>query len=81
VEAQLIRIDCLGQQARLQLKTSTGKALSVLVVDPSKVEMDGTGAELGCGVQQPVRQVSLNYKPRPDKKLGTLGDVVAIHFE
>jgi hypothetical protein len=81
LEAQLLRVDCLGQQARLQLKTSAGKLMSLLVADPSKIEMDGTGAELACGAQQPVRQVSLNYKPRPDKKLGTMGDVVAIHFE
>lgn len=81
VDAELIRVDCLGQQARLRLKTGAGKVLSVLVVDPSKVEMYGANATLACGAQQPARKVSLNYKPRIDKAMGTSGDVVTIHFE
>jgi hypothetical protein len=81
LEANLIRVDCIEQHARLWLKPASGKTLALLVDDPSKVSLDGPKAQLGCGVQQPARKVSLTYKARLDKTLGTSGDILAIHFE
>jgi hypothetical protein len=81
VDAVILRVDCLGQQARLHLKTSSGKMLTLLVADPAKIAMDGSNAVLACGPQPKPRSISLNYKPRADRKLGTTGDVLSIHFE
>ena len=81
VMATLLRVDCLGQQARLHVKSEAAKSLVLLVADSSKVQLDGPAAQLACGAQAPARKVSVIYKPRPDKKMGTSGDVVSIHFQ
>jgi hypothetical protein len=77
---ELAKVDCMESQAVLWL-TSSGKKLKLLVPDPSKIRMDGGKGELPCGTQQPARQVSVTYRPRLDKHLGTAGDVVSLHFE
>lgn len=80
-QAELIRVDCLDNQARLWLKSSSGKALVLLVPDQKHARIDGGGAELGCGIQNPPRKLTLTYKQRVDRQLKTMGDVTAIHFE
>jgi hypothetical protein len=81
VEANLVRVDCLGEQARLVLKSNAGKPLSLLVADPAKVHKEGSGAEIACGALASPRRVSITYKERADKRTGTTGDVVSIRFE
>ncbi|MGA8593644.1 MAG: hypothetical protein WB676_02775 [Bryobacteraceae bacterium] len=81
LEASLVRVDCLDQRARLWVKPGKGKTMALLVSDPSRVAIDGTKTALGCGIQQPPPKITLTYKSRLDKELGTSGDVVAIHFE
>jgi hypothetical protein len=81
IEASLVRVDCLDQRARLWVKPEKGKTMALLVSDPSRVAIDGTKTQLGCGIQQPPAKISLTYKSRPDKQFGTSGDVLAIHFE
>jgi hypothetical protein len=81
LEASLVRVDCLDQGARLWVKTGKAKTIVLLISDPSRVAIDGTKTALGCGIQQPPSKITLTYKSRVDKQLGTSGDVVAIHFE
>jgi hypothetical protein len=81
VEAELTRVECLDNVARLFLRTSSGKPLVLLVPDAKRVRIDGVSAELGCGAQSPQRKLTLTYKPRIDRKFKTAGDVDAIHFE
>lgn len=81
LEASLVKVDCLDQGARLWVKPGKGKTMALLVSDPSRVAIDGTKTALGCGIQQPPSKITLTYKSRLDKQLGTSGDVVAIHFE
>jgi hypothetical protein len=81
IEADLTRVDCLENQARLWLKNSSGKTLVLLVPDQKRLRIDGDSTELGCGAQQPERKLTLIYKQRIDRKLKTMGDVTAIHFE
>lgn len=80
-QGDLVRVDCLGEQARLLLKLASGKRLSVLVADPAKVRKEGPDAEFACGALAKPRKVSLIYKTRPDKRLETAGDLVSIRFE
>jgi len=51
------------------------------VVDPAKVHKEGPDAGFPCGTLAAPRKVSLTYKVRPDKRMGTAGDVVSIQFE
>ncbi len=81
VESNLVRVDCVGEQVRLVLKSDAGKPLSLLVADPAKVHKEGPDAQLACGALASPRKVSLTYRVRPDKRMGTAGDVVSIRFE
>jgi hypothetical protein len=81
IEAELTRVECLDNEARLFLRSSSGKPLVLLVPDAKQVRIDGASAQLGCGVQSPKRKLTLTYKPRVDRRLKTTGDVDAIHFE
>jgi hypothetical protein len=81
LEASLVRVDCVGEQARLVLKSDSGKPLSLLVADPAKVHKEGPDAGFTCGALPAPRKVSITYKVRPDKQLGTAGDVVSVRFE
>lgn len=81
VQGELVKVDCLGEQARLTLRVDGGKRLSVFVADPAKVRKEGPDAEFACGALAKPRKVSLTYKARPDKRVGTAGDLVSIRFE
>jgi hypothetical protein len=80
-QGDLMKVDCLGEQARLLLKLDDGKRLSLLIADPAKVRKEGPDAEFACGALAKPRKVSLTYKARPDKRVGTAGDLISIRFE
>jgi hypothetical protein len=81
VRGELKQVDCVGAQARLVLETTDHKSLKLLVADPAKVAINGSGQlTLGCGAQQ-ARRVSIGYTPNRNAKLGTAGDVINIEFQ
>jgi len=79
-EGLLKQFDCIGKQARLTIQTSDGKMTKLAVRDPSHIAISGEKEEaFGCGRQKP-RRISVQYVPKADAKLGTVGDVVSIEF-
>ena len=80
VEGTFERLDCLGQQARLVIRTYDGKAVQLLVGDPSEVVLEGGQRGLSCGPQKPVHRVVVQYTAKPDSKLQTAGEVTLIEF-
>jgi hypothetical protein len=77
----LERVDCLGRQARLVVRGSDGVMVQLLVRDPGQIVLSGGGVKtLGCGVQRPARAVTVQYVPKPDKKLGTAGEAATVEF-
>ena len=77
---KLVRIDCLGEQARLILETSGG-SLPLLVADPGKVELRNAGSvsfSFTCGPQSLA--AAIEYIEREDPATGTKGVVTAIEF-
>lgn len=75
------RVDCLGKQARVWIRTEGAKPMALLIRDPSQIVIIGGGsAAFGCGVQKPARQVNAEYKVRQDAKLGTAGDLAMVEF-
>jgi tetratricopeptide (TPR) repeat protein len=77
----LERVDCLGRQARLVVRGSDGVVVQLLVRDPGQIVLSGGGVKtLGCGPQRPPRAVTVQYAPKPDKKLGTAGEAAAVEF-
>lgn len=65
----LTRVDCQGEQATLHVQT--GRAvMKLLVADPSKVEITGSGEKsFACGVQKPARKIEVQYEPGATKKV------------
>jgi hypothetical protein len=82
VTGTLKQVDCLPkQQARLIIQSAEGKLVRLLVADPGKVAYSGSGeVSLGCGVQK-ARPVVIEYYPKPDSKLATVGEVATIEFQ
>jgi hypothetical protein len=80
VKGVLRRVDCLGEQARLHI--ATGKLITkILVPDPATIEIKGGGERsFACGPQKPARQVSVDYTPKEDRKLGPTGEAAKIEF-
>jgi hypothetical protein len=81
VDGVFARLDCLDQRARLVIQTPDGKTMQLLMADPSQVSLGGGGEKtFTCGAQKQVRQVTVHYNAKPDAKLHTAGEVVAIEF-
>ena len=81
IGGSLTQVDCLGSQARLIIVGDDRKTVKLLVADPAKVAIDGPGQiTLGCGARK-VRRVVVQYFPKADAGLGTVGEVAAIEFQ
>jgi len=81
VEGVFQKLDCLDQRARLVIQTADGKTVQLLMADPSQVSLGGGGEKtFSCGAQKNARQVTVHYNPKPDAKLHTAGEVIAIEF-
>jgi hypothetical protein len=82
VRGQLAQIDCVGGVARLAIRSPEGRMTRLLVRDARNVVvLSGGTLSLKCGVQKPVRTVSIEYQPKANAKLGTAGEVVAVTYE
>jgi hypothetical protein len=77
----LRQVDCLGARARLVVEGEDRKVVRLLVTDPAKVAISGNGQlALGCG-RQSARRVVIEYFPKSDSKLLTVGEVATIEFQ
>ncbi len=82
IEGSLQSVDCFGQRARLNVFAG-GKKYSFAIYDPKSVIVtgtDGVAAELKCD-QRELIPVVLEFEPKDDPELGTLGVVRIIEFE
>lgn len=81
IEGTLDQVDCLGERARLRMRFQ-GRAIRLMIVDPSSVSVQGAGAptvDFSCGPQQP-RPVKITYEPKVDGETGAIGIVKKIEF-
>lgn len=78
----LLRVDCLrGGMLRLTVGPDAKSARQFLIRDPAQVVIIGSAtAQLGCGIQKPVKAVTVEYLTKTDKALGTVGDVATVTF-
>jgi hypothetical protein len=77
----LKQVDCLGAQARLVIESDDHKTVKLLVPDPGKIAIAGGGDQaLGCGAQKP-RPVSVEYFPKANARLATVGEAATIEFQ
>ena len=71
VEGRLTAVECLRSAVRLTVKDRAGRTVSLLLAKSD-------AASLACGVQQPVRQVSISYAAEPDDNYHTEGRVLTM---
>ena len=77
----LKQVDCLGKQARLSVEGDDHKIVKLLVLDPGQIAISGAGEQsLGCGVQK-ARRVTIEYFPKVNARLATVGEVATIEFQ
>jgi hypothetical protein len=82
VSGMLQRIECMGRRARLVIAGENGSTIQLLVADPGKIALSGAGElKIACGVQKPMRKVTVEYTPAPDSKLKTAGNVQVIEYQ
>jgi tetratricopeptide (TPR) repeat protein len=82
VSGVLEKIDCLGESARFVIRAN-GQMLPLLVEKPGDVLLKNLSSvtfEFRCGAQKPA-PVTVEYRNRPDQKLGVAGIVTAIEFQ
>jgi len=77
----LKQVDCLGSQARILVEGDNHKIVRLLVPDPGQIVITGGGEHaLGCGVQK-AQRVSIEYFPKANARLATVGEVATIEFQ
>jgi hypothetical protein len=83
VAGKLQRVDCLaGGRARIVVQTGAKAPLQLLIRDPQKIVLSGSGElSLGCGPQKPVREVAVEYAPGRDARSATSGEVRVVEFK
>lgn len=82
IEGTLQSLDCLGARARLNVYVD-GTLRSLAIYDPTQVDLRGNGGrnvELSCG-QQKLTPVAVEFEPRIDDELGTIGAVRVLEFQ
>lgn len=79
-EGTLRQVDCLGSQLRLVILTKDKKTVRLLIRDLSNIAVKGDPISFSCGVQKP-RQITVDYFPKADAKLGTAGEVAGIDLQ
>jgi hypothetical protein len=81
VSGTLQQVDCMGEQARLTVRTAAGATLKLLVSNAGQISISGGGEHtLGCGPQK-ARRLSVEYWARSNARLGTTGEVASIEFQ
>jgi len=81
ITGNLKQIDCLGKQFRLLVEGDDHKAVKLLIPDAGAIALSGGGEQsLGCGVQK-ARRVSIEYFPKTNARLATVGEVATIEFQ
>lgn len=81
VDGVFERLDCLGRDARMVIKTADGKTVQLVIHNPDQIAVEGSGEKaFGCGVQSGSRRVHVEFNPKSDAKLKTTGEVTSIEF-
>ena len=81
LKGDLVRVDCVGSQTKFRIRVADGSTKVLLIRDQKLVSIEGPQSAFTCGPQEPLRRVSINYSAHPDKRAGSDGDIIAVHFD
>jgi hypothetical protein len=71
---KLMNVDCLGSNARLEVKDTQGSSIHLLLKNVSE-------SGLACGPQKPSRSVALSYSAQPDERFQTAGLITSLRVQ
>lgn len=71
---KLMNVECLGSNARLEIKDRQGSSIRLLLKNVSE-------SGLACGPQKPGRPVSLSYSAQPDDRFQTAGLITSLKVQ
>lgn len=71
VTGLLTRVDCIGEMRRLTIQPTTGDPVVLRMPVPPE-----GGEPPACGIQDPARRIEVTHDAKPDKRLGTAGDIL-----
>jgi hypothetical protein len=74
VTGQLMNVECLGANARLEVKDRHGSSIRLLL-------RNVTESGLACGAQKPARTVSISYAAEPDDRFHTVGLITTLKLQ
>jgi hypothetical protein len=70
----LVNVECLGSNARLDIKDRQGATTRLLLKNASE-------SGLACGPQKPGRAVSISYSAQPDDRFQTAGLITSLKLQ
>ena len=73
LDGALTRVDCLGSDARLILRSKDGASTPLLLKNVSQ-------SGLSCGEQRPPARLSVHFAAQPDERLQTSGTVTMLEI-
>ncbi len=71
VTGLLTRVDCIDEMRRLTIQPATGDPVVLRMPVPPE-----GGEPPACGIQDPARRIEVTHDAKPDKRLGTIGDIL-----
>ncbi len=74
ISGKLIKVDCLGSDARITVSDKPGSTIRLLLKNVSE-------SGLSCSDPQRARRVSVTYSAQPDDRFGTAGSVTALESQ
>ena len=82
IRGTLQRVDCISGRAKLVIVGDDSKTTQLLIRAPDKMVVAGEETmNLACGPLKNPRTVVVEYHPKPDAKLGTVGEAATIEFQ
>ena len=79
-EGTLVRLECRASIALLVLEDASHRVSKFLVRDPTHLAVTGAASTIGCGPQTLPRHAIVEYRPKTDRRYGTVGEAQAVDF-
>ena len=80
LEGSLVNLDCRAKFSILSLQDATGTVFHLVIGDRSQLSVPGSNVSIACGPQKSPRRIIVEYAPKADRKLGTIGEVRTVQF-
>lgn len=64
----------------MSVQGEDAKVTKFVIGDPSHLAIEGSATTIACGPQKTARKIIVEYQPKADRKLGTIGEIRTVQF-